>query len=76
MTEDELLTSLKPCPFCGAGETHIHENSHWGPINKPTEIISVEINHWCAKSPGMVRNIVKFTGRDHKSAQGAWNRRV
>jgi len=76
MTEDELKASLKPCPFCGAGETHVKESRHWGPINKPMQIISVSILHWCGRQPGVVHNHLEFRGRDHESALLAWNRRT
>jgi hypothetical protein len=76
MTEDELKASLKPCPFCGAGETDVRETRHWGPINRPSEIISVSIHHWCGKQAGVLRSHIEFRGRDHESAQKAWNART
>lgn len=70
---------LKPCPFCGGGETIIKEY----PLNnmprmdgKQSEIISVEVSHWCDRVPGVVANHVTFRGRDMETAIAAWNRRA
>jgi len=76
MTEDELKASLKPCPFCGAGETRVDENYYWQGGNRPSQLISVVIHHWCGKLPGQITNHIEFRGRDHESALLAWNRRT
>ena len=71
---------MRPCPFCGAGETRITENR----LNRMPDmsgrqspIISVEITHWCAAVPGQpTRNTITRTGRDMDSAVALWNIRV
>jgi hypothetical protein len=74
------MVALKPCPFCGGGETTVNENRlnrmpDMGGRQSP--IISVEIRHWCQAEPGQPnRNIILRVGRDHASAIAAWNRRV
>lgn len=72
--------SLKPCPFCGGGETVIDENrlNRAPSMNgRQSPIISVEIRHWCPAEPGQPnRNTILRIGRDHASAAAAWNRRT
>lgn len=78
MTPDAQARALKPCPFCGAGETIIHENHHSGITMEQTnrEPISVEVKHWCEKIGGEVRNLTVKVGRDRQSAINAWNTRA
>lgn len=76
MTEDELKASLKPCPFCGAGETRVDEKYLWQGGLRPSQLTAVVIRHWCDKLPGQIQNHIEFRGRDHESAQIAWNRRI
>lgn len=69
--------ALKPCPFCGAGETQMDETTTRPTMSGKTSLISVEIRHFCAPMPGMLgRSSVVFAGRDHASAIAAWNRRI
>lgn len=74
--EDEFKKSLKPCPFCGRSDLTIDIKMNWGPINKPREIISVGIHHWCERAPGQLQLHVEMRGRDHESAKIAWNKRI
>lgn len=71
---------LKPCPFCGGGETRIDENRlNRAPMmsGKESPVISVEIRHWCERLEGQPsRNTITRTGRDMESAIAAWNRRA
>lgn len=76
VNEDEYKKSLKACPFCNAGETHVEAKRHWGPINRPSEIISVVIRHHCTKLPGpYVTTTIEVRGRDYETAREGWNRR-
>lgn len=71
-------TPLKPCPFCGAGETIFREyplNNAPSMSGKPQTIISVEIMHWCEKVPGVVHTHRSVRGRDRETTVAAWNRR-
>jgi hypothetical protein len=74
---EQRRADLKPCPFCGAGETQVHE-SHMPPrMSGPGDLISVEVRHWCGPMPGVLsRSNVVMAGRDHESAMAAWNRRA
>lgn len=68
---------LLPCPICGGGETRIDEN-HLSPTMKgPGALIGVVIHHWCNNphSPGAYTEHREVRGRDHASAQLAYNRR-
>ena len=73
-----MSEKLKPCPFCGGGNTEIVER----PLSnqprmdgKPSAIISVEVRHWCEPFKGLVANHLTFRGRDMEAAIEAWNRR-
>lgn len=67
---------LDPCPFCGAGETHIHPNKGVWSGGGFSEIISVEVRHWCPPEPGQPSRGIVRIGRDEASAIAAWNRRA
>jgi len=68
---------LLPCPFCGAGETDVHETRLRPRMDgKEPALVSVEIRHWCAGLDGLVGTGINFRGRDHESAIAAWNRRA
>lgn len=72
MTDKELL----PCPFCGGGETIIHENKGvWGGANSSSEPISVEVKHWCEEFEGMKSRLLSFVGKDRTTAIARWNKR-
>ena len=69
-------TALKPCPFCGGGETVMSE-THLPPrMSGPGALITVTVRHWCGPLPGVVGSHTEFRGRDHASAIAAWNRRM
>jgi len=70
MTEETLL----PCPFCGAGETQIREQSMWGGRSKV--VVSVSVIHWCEKEEGQPSRAIERIGRDRESAIRAWNQRA
>lgn len=69
---------LLPCPFCGAGETTIHENKGtWRGVHGYGPPVSVEIRHWCEPVEGQpMRGGITFVGRDMEGAVAKWNRRV
>lgn len=63
---------LKPCPFCGVGTTNIRENTMWMGGTRPSQILSVGIQHWCLDSS------IGFTlyGKTREQAIKRWNTRV
>lgn len=76
------LSLLDPCPFCadrGGGEFRLRENR----LNnmpdmggRPRPVVSVELTHWCAPTPGQPsRNTITRTGRDMESVVALWNER-
>lgn len=67
---------LKPCPFCGSGETVIHVNQGTWTGRGYGEPVSVEVRHWCAEEPGQPSRSIVRVGRDEPSAIAAWNRRA
>ena len=74
---NDWLSQLKPCPFCGGGETILHETRLSPTMSGKSPLISVEIRHWCPPGPGQPsRNRIVKVGRDYESAVAAWNRRV
>ena len=74
----EITKELKPCPFCRAGTTRLHENlGIWQGTKGYGEPISVEVQHWCEKIEGQPSpRLLSFVGRDKESAIKAWNTRA
>jgi hypothetical protein len=71
-----MIQELKPCPFCGAGETRIHVNKGTWTGMGYGEPVSVEVQHWCEKTEGQPERMISRVGRDEPSAVEAWNRRA
>ena len=70
------MEALLPCPFCGAGDTQLHENGRvWSGMrySAPT---SVSVRHWCTPVEGQPSRMIERVGRDEASAIEAWNRRA
>lgn len=72
-----MAGSLKPCPFCGAGETRVDVHTMWtGMRSIPTH---VTIRHWCPQdretSGGAWTPTFSFTGKTQEQAEALWNRR-
>lgn len=76
IAKNHQTMNLYPCPFCGAGETAIHEQ-HLSPrMEGPGALIAVTIRHHCSpRIEGAVAEYREVRGRDHKSAEAAYNRR-
>lgn len=74
MSNAHTRTDLLPCPFCGAGETQVRENTHWTGMS--SVIISVEVMHWCPRQTGVRGSGVQMRGKTEDEAVAAWNRRV
>lgn len=68
--------SLLPCPFCGAGKTHIHVNKGVWNGRGYGDPVSVEVRHWCPTTDGQLSRRLVVAGRDEASAIAAWNRRA
>lgn len=70
------MVDLKPCPFCGAGETQIVPNGQVWTGMKLSLPISVSVRHWCTAIPGQPSRMIERIGRDEASAIAAWNMRT
>jgi len=68
-----MSTDLKPCPFCGAGQTLIQPSRIW--TGKSLETVSVAVEHWC-KPSGMFMCHLVFKGKTEVEAIDKWNRRT
>lgn len=66
---------LLPCPFCGAGETTIHENGKVWTGMKYSDPISVSVRHWCEPIEGQPSRMIERVGKDLDSTVSAWNMR-
>jgi hypothetical protein len=63
---------LKPCPFCGAGETVSEADSkHW--TGRHYNILSWRVRHWCAYKHHAP--ILCVMGRTQEEAETRWNMR-
>lgn len=72
MSHDDLL----PCPFCNEiEEIRVVENTTSPVMNRPPNVISCDITHWC-KQEGLPRRLIKITGRSKAEAITAWNTRT
>lgn len=71
------MTDLKPCPFCGAGETGIVENGRMWTGMRYGDPVSVSVRHFCPPTPGQPSpRLIERCGRDLESAIAAWNHRA
>lgn len=70
MTEISAVDhDLKPCPFCGAGETYIRTRDHWTGMRSVT--ISAEVVHHCKEKP--FQNLLTIRGKTVTAAVDKWN---
>lgn len=68
---------LRPCPFCGAGETQYSEQRLSPRMDgKQPALVSAMVRHWCAPAPGVVASHIEFRGRTKEDAITAWNARA
>lgn len=76
MTNTTNTERLKPCPFCGAGNTEIRQNGRTWTGMKFSDPVSVSVRHWCAEVHGQPTRMIERAGRDEESAIAAWNTRA
>lgn len=76
MTNTTNTERLKPCPFCGAGNTEIRQNGRIWTGMKFSDPVSVSVRHWCAEVHGQPTRMIERAGRDEESAIAAWNTRA
>lgn len=80
-TNDETvadISKIKPCPFCGGGETYAEVKRLSPTMRGPGAIICICIRHHCIGQetpPRSHHHYTEVTGRDFESALAGWNRR-
>ena len=67
-----MSEGLKPCPFCGGGETRIDEKTYW--TGTRSECTHVEVKHWC-KQGTIDGAFLTVKGRTRDAAIEQWNTR-
>lgn len=82
MIKIENNDQLKNCPFCGTlhetymEPTYLSRSPRMGRSNDETNVISVEIRHWCPNIPGQPsQRVIVKVGRDVESVIKLWNMR-
>lgn len=66
------MTELKPCPFCGGGDTELRPLRVW--TGKQNKITSIELMHWCLNQNGVLT--VKFKAKTEEELIHTWNTRA
>ena len=65
---------LKPCPFCGAGETVSEADSkQW--LGARYQILSWHVRHWCGKAGDRFTSLLQVRGKTQEEAESKWNTR-
>ena len=71
----DTTPSLLPCPFCGAGETRIDEQTYWTGMR--SQVSSVNLRHFCADADdAFVKASITIRARTREQAAAAWNTRA
>jgi len=71
-----MTEELKPCPFCGAGETQIREARGTWTGKGYGAPVSVSVLHWCPPIAGQPSRPIERIGKDREAAIKAWNTRA
>lgn len=70
-----MSETLKPCPFCGAGDTLLEPDSkYWTGISDT--VLSYRVIHWCAEGEGVRGSMVKMKAKTEPEAAAKWNARA
>ncbi len=69
-----MKEELKPCPFCGAGETQLIPANHW--TGMQNVVLSVTVRHWCKRDDNWPQGHLDIKGNTEAEAIAAWNRRA
>jgi hypothetical protein len=74
MANETQAMELKPCPFCGAGDTLSEvDSSMWTGMR--TVILSWHVRHWCGPKDAKFGNILRCRAKTQEEAEIAWNTR-
>lgn len=75
MTDAEVSAELKPCPFCGSGQTLVEPDSkYW--VGMRYEILSYRVRHWCEENTGVRGSMINMKAKTKAEAIGKWNQRI
>lgn len=69
-----MSEELKPCPFCGSGDTHIKESKFWN--GQRNDVISASVQHWCPREPGQLQSYLEIKAPTRQAAIERWNKRA
>lgn len=67
--------TLLPCPFCGGSNTQIKKNEAWMGGLRPSQLLSVEVRHWCEQWDKLSSRCISLIGETEDSAVKRWNTR-
>jgi hypothetical protein len=68
------MSELLPCPFCGAGEFRIYDNTHWTGMR--SVVVSVVLNHICIRSESGLQCDMGFKAKTKEDLIKIWNTRI
>lgn len=66
------IPELKPCPFCGEGETNFDDFKHW--TGQRYVIVSVRLMHFCGN--GSSQASIQFRAKTREEVVTIWNTRM
>ena len=66
------MDKLKPCPFCGCGETVVRTSDHW--TGQQSVVLSATVQHHCKDKP--FQNLLQVKGKTVDEAVEKWNTRT
>lgn len=64
---------LKPCPFCGGGETQFDQMKYW--TGQRSIIVNSTLTHWC-QSDESRKPMISITRSNDDDCIAVWNKRI
>tara|TARA_Y100000310_G_scaffold324866_1_gene387307 strand:+ start:3542 stop:3907 length:366 start_codon:yes stop_codon:yes gene_type:complete len=70
------MTDLKPCPFCGGGETQFDDTQNWTGMRY--QHVCTTLRHFCERPTDdeFVQAVITIRGRDEEDCTRRWNTRA
>lgn len=68
-----MMTDLKPCPFCGGGETRFDDTQNWTGMRY--QHVCTTIRHFCQRPADdeFVQAVITLRGRNKDDCTRRWN---
>ena len=66
-----MSDQLKPCPFCGSGETYVRTSDYWTGMRNM--VLSATVMHHCEEKP--MQNFLQVKGKTVEDEIKKWNTR-